>query len=88
MKNYFSDASQDNREFSETDEGHETAIRTELHIDYDNLGNPISAKCTRCGRAMDMPSPNQRFTLPGDIILWFSEQFLRHKRISHPRLGA
>jgi hypothetical protein len=58
------------------------STRTELQITYDNLGDPISAECTRCGKVIPLPGPGMR--TPADVVMWLSEQFLRHKRINHP----
>jgi hypothetical protein len=58
------------------------SARTELQIAYDKVGNPISAECTRCGKVIPVPGSTMR--APADVIVWLTEQFLRHKRINHP----
>ena len=56
------------------------ALRTELTISYDDDFFPLSAICTYCGE--QMPKPDVKTA--AEIILWFSVQFLEHKKLKHP----
>jgi hypothetical protein len=57
-------------------------LRTELAIVYNSDMFPVSASCTHCGE--EMPKPDACLEFPADIVLWFSLQFLEHKRLKHP----
>jgi hypothetical protein len=57
-------------------------MRTELAFSYDKNVRPISARCTRCNA--EMPPPGRDLALPADVVMWFSQQFLEHKRLNHP----
>lgn len=58
------------------------ALRSELAIIYNDDMYPVSATCTHCGEKMQ--SPDARLEFAADIILWFSVQFLEHKKRKHP----
>jgi hypothetical protein len=58
------------------------ALRTELAIIYDDDMLPVSAACKHCGEGM--PKPDAGFESAAEMILWFSVQFLEHKRHWHP----
>jgi hypothetical protein len=57
--------------------------RTELEFYYDENSFPVGAKCGICGE--EMPKNETDLLAPAaDAVLWFSEQFLIHKRQKHP----
>lgn len=55
---------------------------TELVFTYDECMVPRWAQCSRCGERMPLPPLN--LIDPADIILWYSGQFLEHKKLKHP----
>ena len=55
---------------------------TELVFTYDENMKPLWAQCSRCGEHMPLPPLNLEDT--ADIFLWFSGQFLEHKKRKHP----
>ena len=57
------------------------AMRTELAISYDTNMHPLSAKCKGCGE--QMPQPAAELREPVDIILWFSQLYVEHRRAKH-----
>jgi len=54
----------------------------ELTIRYDHELRPISAQCSSCGHPM--PKPPSDLHDRSDILLWFSDQFIEHRRKEHP----
>jgi len=57
------------------------AMRTELAITYDRNMHPLSAKCKGCGEQMRPPAPELKE--PVDIILWFSQLYVEHRKLKH-----
>jgi hypothetical protein len=57
------------------------AMRTELSIQYDRNMYPLSAICKTCGEQMGKPGPELKE--PVDIILWFSQLYVEHRRQKH-----
>lgn len=57
------------------------AMRTELAITYDTYMHPLAAKCKGCGEVMPAPGPDLKE--PVDIILWFSQLYVEHRRLKH-----
>ena len=57
------------------------SMRTELAITYDRTMHPLSAVCKGCGERMPQPSPEVE--APVDIILWFSQLYVEHRRLKH-----
>jgi len=55
--------------------------RTELKIDYGERMKPISAICTACGEKMLTPPADLENS--ADIIVWFSEKYVEHRRLKH-----
>jgi hypothetical protein len=56
-------------------------MRTQLSITYDTYMHPLAAKCKECGEAMRRPGPDLKE--PVDIILWFSQLYVEHRRLKH-----
>jgi hypothetical protein len=56
-------------------------MRTELAITYDTNMYPLSAKCKGCGE--QMPPPGSELAEPVDIILWFSQLYVEHRKLKH-----
>ena len=56
-------------------------MRTELHFDYDDRMHPIGATCSACGEWM--PRPDPRLKDSAEIILWFSEKYIEHRKLKH-----
>jgi len=56
--------------------------RSELAIAYDRYFYPLAASCTCCGERM--PDPPKAIGMAADVVLWFSQQFLEHKKRKHP----
>jgi hypothetical protein len=54
----------------------------ELTIRYDHQLRPVSAECTSCGQ--QMPRPPAYLNDSSDIILWFSDHFIEHRKEKHP----
>jgi hypothetical protein len=57
------------------------SMRTELAINYDSRMHPLSARCKECGAAMRSADPKLKD--PIDIILWFSQLYVEHRRAMH-----
>jgi hypothetical protein len=56
-------------------------MRTELSITYDRNMHPLSAKCKGCGEQMGQPGPELKE--PVDIILWYSQLYVEHRKLKH-----
>ena len=54
----------------------------ELSIRYDHDLHPVSAECSTCGQ--QMPAPPPEFRDAPDIVMWFSGQFIEHRKQKHP----
>jgi hypothetical protein len=57
------------------------SMRTALAITYDGYMHPLAAKCRDCGEEMRQPGPE--LVEPVDIILWFSQLYVEHRRQKH-----
>lgn len=57
------------------------SMRTDLKFDYSGEISPISAICLACGERMPTPPPSLRD--PAEIVLWLSENYLEHKKLTH-----
>jgi len=57
------------------------SMRTALAITYDGFMHPLAAKCRDCGEEMRQPGPE--LVEPVDIILWFSQLYVEHRRLKH-----
>ena len=57
------------------------SMRTALAISYDTYMHPLSARCKDCGEEMPLPGPE--LVEPVDIILWFSQLYVEHRRSKH-----
>jgi hypothetical protein len=55
--------------------------RTELQIEYSDQMKPISATCAGCGEKMPMPPVDLENTV--DVIVWFSNKYLDHRKLKH-----
>ena len=55
--------------------------RTELKFSYDDNMHPIGATCGACGEKMPKPDPDLKDS--ADIIVWFSEKYIEHRRLKH-----
>jgi len=55
--------------------------RTELKIEYDAHMKPIRAICNGCGEKMPLPPADLQKA--ADIIIWFSNKYLEHRRLKH-----
>jgi hypothetical protein len=53
----------------------------ELVIRYDHDLRPKSAQCSSCGHPMPPPPPD--FDDSADIVQWFSNQFIEHRKEKH-----
>ena len=54
----------------------------ELTIRYDHNLRPVSSECSTCGQ--HMPPPPRVLHDSGDILVWFSGQFIEHRKQKHP----
>ena len=54
----------------------------ELAIRYDHNLHPVAAYCSSCG--LKMPTPPSDLHDSADIILWFSDHFIEHRKEKHP----
>jgi hypothetical protein len=54
----------------------------ELTIRYDHNLSPVSAQCSSCGQQMP-PSPSDLHD-SADIVQWFSDHFIEHRKLKHP----
>jgi hypothetical protein len=52
----------------------------------DEHHHPVSIKCPICGE--EMPRPSSRLEAPLDLILWSTEQFLKHEALKHPESSS
>jgi hypothetical protein len=57
-------------------------MRTELKFVYDDKMHPLSATCSGCGERMPKPPADMKDN--ADTIVWFSEQYIEHKKLKHP----
>jgi len=55
---------------------------TGLPFTLDKHHNPVSIKCPICGE--EMPLPTSGLAAPLNVILWSTEQFLKHESLKHP----
>lgn len=55
--------------------------RTELKIEYDGQMKPIRAVCNGCGEKMPLPLADLQNA--ADIIVWFSNKYLDHRKLKH-----
>jgi hypothetical protein len=56
-------------------------MKTELRFVYDENMRPISATCTGC--AEQMPKPDPVLENAADIILFFSKEYIEHRKRKH-----
>ena len=61
-------------------------VSARLVIEYNADSFPVTAKCTICGE--EMPQSDQRITLIGKNIKWFTEQFTIHMAQKHPTVDS
>ena len=54
---------------------------SELKIEYDEAMKPISATCTGCGERMPLPPADLQNS--ADIIVWFSKEYIEHRKLKH-----
>lgn len=54
----------------------------ELAIRYDDELRPTSAQCSSCG--LRMPAPPHDLQETVDVIMWFSDNFIEHRKQKHP----
>lgn len=54
----------------------------ELKFTYDDKMHPIAATCGACGE--HMLKPDLALKDSADIIMWFSEKYIQHKKEKHP----
>jgi hypothetical protein len=53
-----------------------------LTFTFDEHQHPVSVKCPFCGE--EMPPPTPGLDAPLAVILWGTEQFLKHESLKHP----
>ena len=54
----------------------------ELAIRYDDKLRPVAAHCSSCG--LQMPVPPSDLHDSADVINWFSDRFIEHRKQKHP----